>query len=126
MADKADNRGDDDSRSGDSDREQAPRQVVIPDAVDHFLGKLKDSLETRNIPDINKLYEDDFNKLSEKHYGRPKNKHEDGRWPSVEAVRDQISDPLCFSSFTRSCTTGTYIRASSPPSRTAEVPGRTT
>jgi len=96
MADKADNRGDDDSRSGDSDREQAPRQVVIPDAVDHFLGKLKDSLETRNIPDINKLYEDDFNKLSEKHYGRPKNKHEDGRWPSVEAVRDQISSHPLF------------------------------
>jgi len=92
----ADNRSDDDARSGASDIDLPPRQVVIPDAVDHFLGKLKDSLETRNIPEINKLYEEDFNKLSEKHYKAPRNKHEDGRWPAVDAVKDQISDHPLF------------------------------
>jgi len=92
----ADNRSDDDARSGASDIDLPPRQVVIPDAVDHFLGKLKDSLETRNIPEINKLYEEDFNKLSEKHYKAPRNKHEDGRWPAVDAVKDQVSDHPLF------------------------------
>jgi translation initiation factor 3 subunit L len=91
---------DDDSRSGDSADELPARQIQIPDAVDHFLGKLKDSLETRNIPEINKLYEEDFNKLSEKHYKPPshggRSKPTDGRWPEVEAVRDQVSDHPLF------------------------------
>jgi translation initiation factor 3 subunit L len=91
-----DKRDDESHRSGDSDADLPPRHVTIPDAVDHFLGKLKDSLETRNIPEINKLYEEDFNKLTEKHYKVHDPKRDKGRWPAVEVVRDQVSDHGLF------------------------------
>lgn len=50
---------------------------------------LLSSLQTRNIPEIHKLYEDTFNKLTEKHYKTQ-------RWPSIPAVKEQISDEPLF------------------------------
>jgi len=80
----ADNKSD----SGSSDSEtNYVRREQLPDAVDHFLGLLLEGLKTRNVPDLHRLYEDTFNKLSEKNYKNTK-------WPSVE-VSEQIStEPL--------------------------------
>jgi len=83
----ADNRSG--SESSDSEREYPQRQQQLPDAVDHFLGSLLDGLQTRNVPELHRLYEDTFNKLSEKHY-------KNSRWPAVEAVQEQISDTALF------------------------------
>jgi len=81
----ADNKSD----SGSSDSEtNYVRREQLPDAVDHFLGLLLEGLKTRNVPDLHRLYEDTFNKLSEKNYKNTK-------WPSVEVVSEQIStEPL--------------------------------
>merc|ERR1719379_708841 len=72
----------------DVDNGPSTKRETIPDAVDHFLGKLNDSLKVRNVSEINKLYEDSFNKLTEKYY---KSKH----WPKWETVAEQlgIDDP---------------------------------
>mmetsp|Transcript_127837 Transcript_127837/g.368114 ORF Transcript_127837/g.368114 Transcript_127837/m.368114 type:complete len:529 (+) Transcript_127837:89-1675(+) len=73
-----------------SENERAPtRKETIPDSVDHFLGMLLEALKKRAIPEIHKLYEDTFNKLSIDNY---KNK----KWPSAEAVKNQISDEPLF------------------------------
>merc|ERR1719460_861587 len=80
MADKT---GDKSGSESDSDNERRPRREQIPDAVDHFLGQLFSGLETRNVPELTRLYEDDFNKLTEKHYKSQK-------WPSVEAVQEAL------------------------------------
>jgi len=40
-------------------------------------------LKTRNVPELHRLYEDTFNKISEKHY-------KNSKWPSIEAVSEQI------------------------------------
>jgi len=75
------------SESSDSEREY-PRREQLPDAVDHFLGLLLEGLKTRDVPSLHRLYEDTFNKLSEKHYKNTK-------WPSIEAVSEQVSaEPL--------------------------------
>lgn len=86
--DKGDKSGSDDGGS-DSDYAPAPRREQIPDAVDHFLGSLLSALQTRNIPDIHRLYEDTFNKLTDKHYKGTK-------WPSAETVMDQVSNHPLF------------------------------
>jgi len=75
------------SESSDSERNY-PRREQLPDAVDHFLGLLLEGLKTRNVPDLHRLYEDSFNKITDKHYKNTK-------WPSVEAVSEQVStEPL--------------------------------
>jgi len=75
------------SESEDSDRGYQRREQM-PDAVDHFLGLLLNGLQTRNIPDLHRLYEDTFNKLSDKHYKNTK-------WPSVDLVEKEVStEPL--------------------------------
>ncbi|CAE7855228.1 unnamed protein product, partial [Symbiodinium microadriaticum] len=68
----------------DIEESQGQRKAeVIPDAVDHFLGRLLDSIKSSNIPDINRLYETDFNQLTEKYYNKTK-------WPSAYAVADAL------------------------------------
>eukprot|EP00439_Symbiodinium_sp_Y106_P067513 s2602_g11.t1 len=55
----------------DIEESQGQRKAeVIPDAVDHFLGRLLDSIKSSNIPDINRLYDTDFNQLTEKYYNK--------------------------------------------------------
>merc|ERR1719316_1813489 len=77
------------SESSDSERDYPARREQLPDAVDHFLGLLLDGLQTRNVPELHRLYEDTFNKLTEKHY-------KNSKWPSVEAVSEQVSDNQLF------------------------------
>lgn len=77
------------SSSDESDYQTPKRREVIPDAVDHFLGKLHNALETKNVPMLHELYEDTFNKLAEKHYKTQK-------WPSEATVREQVSDNEFF------------------------------
>lgn len=60
------------------------KQEQIPDAIDHFLGRLNDNVQVRNMAEINKLYEEDFNKLTERHY-------KNARWPSAQRVADQLN-----------------------------------
>lgn len=82
----------DDSASEGSDREAQPvvvKREQIPDAVDHFLGSLLEALKKRSIPEIHKLYEDTFNKLTQDYYKSKK-------WPSVAAVKEQVSDEPLF------------------------------
>lgn len=67
----------------------AARVETIPDAVDHFLGQLLDALKRRDVPAINKLYEDTYNKVSADLF---KTK----RWPSAKAVSSQVSDEPLF------------------------------
>jgi len=83
----ADNKSGADSSS--SDGEYQPRQVQIPDAVDHFLGSLNTALQQRQVQEIHRLYEDTYNNLSKKHYSN-------GKWPSVQAVSEQVSDEPLF------------------------------
>jgi translation initiation factor 3 subunit L len=78
--------------SSDSDSDgPRPQREVIPEAVDSFLGNLEKCLETRNVAELKKLYEDDFNKLSEKHYNK------NGKWspwPNMESVQIALNrDP---------------------------------
>eukprot|EP00440_Ansanella_granifera_P068318 gb/GFBE01074114.1/.p1 GENE.gb/GFBE01074114.1/~~gb/GFBE01074114.1/.p1 ORF type:complete len:517 (+),score=187.01 gb/GFBE01074114.1/:1-1551(+) len=74
----------DGERSDYEDEKSPQRKVeVIPDAVDHFLGTLMDAIKSRNIVEINRLYETDFNKLTSQYYERKK-------WPSAQAVGDAI------------------------------------
>lgn len=77
------------SESSDSERDYPARREQLPDAVDHFLGLLLNGLQTRNVPDLHRLYEDTFNKLTDKHY-------KNAKWPSVETVEDQISSEPLF------------------------------
>jgi len=85
--------GESDSESGgDPTPTPAPRQKkeeIIPDKVDHFLGSLLSALKTRNIPEIHRLYEDTFNKLTGEYYRNT-------RWPSVEAVERTVSSEPLF------------------------------
>jgi len=53
------------------------------------LGKLLEAISTRKVQEVHRLYEDDFNKLSQEHY---RTKH----WPSVTAVAEQISENTLF------------------------------
>mmetsp|Transcript_27837 Transcript_27837/g.83157 ORF Transcript_27837/g.83157 Transcript_27837/m.83157 type:complete len:517 (-) Transcript_27837:106-1656(-) len=80
-----------DSDSSDNSRDYAPapRRENLPDAVDHFLGQLLDGLKKRNIPQIHTLYEDTFNKLTDKHY-------KTNRWPHVDRVKDEVSSEPLF------------------------------
>jgi len=79
---------DSDDEKSSGDEKLPPRAEAMPEAVDYFLGKLLTALETRNIAQIHKLYEDDFNKLSQEFF---RTKH----WPSVQSVSEQVSnDPL--------------------------------
>jgi translation initiation factor 3 subunit L len=73
-----------DSSESESEDERQVRREVIPDAVDHFLGKLYEYIQVRNIPEIHTLYEDSYNKLTEKHYKATK-------WPSSDAVAQALS-----------------------------------
>jgi len=76
-----------DSESEGSDY-QPKKKETIPDAVDHFLGQLLSNLQKKNVSEIHTLYEDTYNKLTDKHYKNQK-------WPSAEAVEEQVSsDPL--------------------------------
>jgi translation initiation factor 3 subunit L len=69
----------------DSEGDHRPaKREVLPDAVDHFLGQLFKALETRNVPELTKLYEDEFNKLTEKYYKSTK-------WPSVQTVEETLN-----------------------------------
>jgi len=61
----------------------------LPDAVDHFLGLLLDALKSRNMVELHRLYEDTFNKISEKQYKNTK-------WPSIDTVSEQISSEPLF------------------------------
>lgn len=75
-----------DSEGGDDHYVQSRKtrkEAPIPDAVDHFLGLLLTGLQTRNVPELHRLYEDTFNKLADKHYGKD-------RWPSAESVAEQV------------------------------------
>lgn len=80
------------SSGNESDYVTPVRREVLPDAVDHFLGQLLSGLETRNVPLLNGLYEDTWNKLTDKHYKNQK-------WPSADAVREQVSDNELFMVF---------------------------
>lgn len=68
---------------------KVPRQESVPDAVDHFLGKLLQALKDRNIPEIHMLYEDTYNKLTSDLF-------KTRRWPSVASVSSQVSDEPLF------------------------------
>jgi len=90
MGDRRDDRSNAGSDSG-SDVPEKKRET-IPDAVDHFLGQLNDCLKVRDVQKVHSLYEDTYNKITDKHY---KNKS----WPKAEAVADQLNievkdDPL--------------------------------
>jgi len=85
----AENKSGSGDSSDDSEFVPAARRETIPDAVDHFLGLLLQGLQTRNIVEIHKLYEDTFNKLTDKHYKA-------SRWPSVEAVKETVSEEPLF------------------------------
>jgi len=69
----------------DFEGEAAParKAEVIPDSVDHFLGCLLESVRSRNIQEINRLYETVFNQLTDRYYGKTK-------WPSAQAVSEAI------------------------------------
>mmetsp|Transcript_66828 Transcript_66828/g.159947 ORF Transcript_66828/g.159947 Transcript_66828/m.159947 type:complete len:523 (+) Transcript_66828:169-1737(+) len=60
------------------------RQEQLHDQVDHFLGSLLEGLKTRSVEKVEKLYEETFNKITEKHF--PKT-----RWPSVEVVKREVA-----------------------------------
>lgn len=84
--------GESDAESDQAPAVAAPRQKkeeVIPDQVDHFLGALLLALQTRNVQEIHRLYEDTFNKLTDKYY-------KSTRWPSVEAVEKTVSNEPLF------------------------------
>jgi translation initiation factor 3 subunit L len=88
----ADNRAPSEAEGSDYESDgpsPARKQEVIPDAVDHFLGCLLTGLQTRNIPEIHRLYETNFNQLTDRYYGKTK-------WPSAQAVQDTINsdEPL--------------------------------
>lgn len=86
---KSDHSHSDDEKNSEDEATPQVRRETIPDAVDHFLGLLLTGLQNRNIQEVNKLYEDTFNKLTDKYYKNTK-------WPSAEAVKEQISDSPLF------------------------------
>jgi len=87
MADKS---GSDDGSSDDGQNyPPAQRKEPLPDQVDHFLGQLLQGLQTRNISQIHTLYEDTFNKLTDKFYKTQ-------RWPAVERVKEDVSEEPLF------------------------------
>jgi len=92
------NRDESDDGSHSSDDEssspkgaQARREIkeTIPDAVDSFLGKLLDALKKRNIKEIHKRYEEDFNTITNNHYRTKK-------WPSAAAVEKDFPGEELF------------------------------
>lgn len=90
MAEPDEARSSDGGGSSDESEEVLPqRRETIPDAVDHFLGQLLSNLQSKNVHEIHFLYEETFNKLTEKHYKNQK-------WPSAEAVEEQVSDQPLF------------------------------
>mmetsp|Transcript_5827 Transcript_5827/g.13773 ORF Transcript_5827/g.13773 Transcript_5827/m.13773 type:complete len:518 (-) Transcript_5827:109-1662(-) len=80
---------DDDSSEHSGNYVPAARKDPLPEAVDYFLGELLKGLQTRNISMIHTLYEDTFNKLTEKHYKTL-------RWPHVDRVKEDVSDEPLF------------------------------
>eukprot|EP00930_Biecheleria_cincta_P072530 TRINITY_DN5990_c0_g4_i1.p1 TRINITY_DN5990_c0_g4~~TRINITY_DN5990_c0_g4_i1.p1 ORF type:complete len:537 (+),score=120.59 TRINITY_DN5990_c0_g4_i1:44-1612(+) len=75
---------------GDTATVARKKEEVIPDSVDHFLGQLLESIKSRNIQEINRLYETVFNQLTDRYYGKTK-------WPSAYAVGDAIgNDEVLF------------------------------
>jgi len=83
-----------DSDSDGSDSEDKPnqppqKQETMPEKVDYFLGNLLKALQTRNVSAIHKLYEDDFNKLSQDYYKKES-------WPSFQLVSDSVSSEPLF------------------------------
>eukprot|EP00971_Amphidinium_carterae_P045595 897482-Amphidinium_carterae.1 len=50
---------------------------------------LLEALKTRSVEKIEKLYEETFNKLTEKFYTKAK-------WPAVEVVKEQVSEEELF------------------------------
>jgi len=82
-----------DEEDSDSDASEAPlepvRRDAIPSSVDHFLGQLLEALKKRAIPELHKLYEDTYNKLTSDLYSNKK-------WPQADAVKEQVSDEPLF------------------------------
>eukprot|EP00928_Gymnodinium_smaydae_P043500 TRINITY_DN2912_c0_g3_i1.p1 TRINITY_DN2912_c0_g3~~TRINITY_DN2912_c0_g3_i1.p1 ORF type:complete len:520 (+),score=108.42 TRINITY_DN2912_c0_g3_i1:184-1743(+) len=76
-------RSDSEHESGAEEERKAPREQ-IPDAVDHFLGLLNEAIQVRNVQEVHKLYEETFNKLTEKYY-------KNSKWPNAESVAEQLS-----------------------------------
>jgi len=81
------------NEDSDSDASDAPlepaRREVVPDSVDHFLGQLNEALKKRAIPELHKLYEDTFNKLTNDYYKSKK-------WPQADTIKDQVSQEPLF------------------------------
>jgi len=89
MAQNPQSEGEQSDFDGDTPSPQR-KQEVIPDQVDHFLGSMLDSIKSRNIQEINRLYETIFNQLTDRYYSKTK-------WPSASAVGDAIgSDETLF------------------------------
>jgi translation initiation factor 3 subunit L len=74
----------DDSNYDDAD-EKAKKRDIIPDKVDHFLGRLKDCVENRKVNEIHVLYDEEFNALTDKHYKNPNSK-----WPNAIDVAEAL------------------------------------
>eukprot|EP00442_Polarella_glacialis_P002274 CAMPEP_0115128526 /NCGR_PEP_ID=MMETSP0227-20121206/51189_1 /TAXON_ID=89957 /ORGANISM="Polarella glacialis, Strain CCMP 1383" /LENGTH=530 /DNA_ID=CAMNT_0002533103 /DNA_START=57 /DNA_END=1649 /DNA_ORIENTATION=- len=74
-----------DSESEDDAAAPVRQREQIPDAVDHFLGSLLAGLQTRNIPEIHRLYETVFNQITDRYYAKTK-------WPNSDSVREAIND----------------------------------
>jgi|EP00927_Polykrikos_kofoidii_P002128 translation initiation factor 3 subunit L len=73
-----------DSSESESEEQERPKSEVIPDSVDHFLGKLYEYIQVRNIPEIHSLYDDMFQKLTDKYYKSTK-------WPRTDSVAQALS-----------------------------------
>eukprot|EP00927_Polykrikos_kofoidii_P002131 TRINITY_DN1082_c0_g3_i1.p1 TRINITY_DN1082_c0_g3~~TRINITY_DN1082_c0_g3_i1.p1 ORF type:complete len:548 (-),score=97.07 TRINITY_DN1082_c0_g3_i1:53-1627(-) len=73
-----------DSSDSESDEREVVKREQIPDAVDHFIGKLYEYIQVRNIAEISILYDDTFNKLTEKYY-------KNSKWPTAGAIAEALS-----------------------------------
>jgi translation initiation factor 3 subunit L len=69
----------DEEAESDSDR--------LPDSVTHFLRQLEDNVKRGNADEVFALYEEHFNKLTERYFGKQ-------RWPHADTVTEYISDPF--------------------------------
>mmetsp|Transcript_43291 Transcript_43291/g.92658 ORF Transcript_43291/g.92658 Transcript_43291/m.92658 type:complete len:539 (+) Transcript_43291:203-1819(+) len=68
------------------------RLDTIPESAQSFLDRLETAMKNKNVADIHKYYEDDYNKIKEQNF---KGK----RWPQWESVAANVSDDptfLCF------------------------------
>jgi translation initiation factor 3 subunit L len=62
---------------------------IIKEDADSFLGRLLDGLEKRQVAAIHVLYEDTYNKVSERNY-------KNTRWPHADLVAEQVSESPLF------------------------------